>query len=892
MKTKVILFLTALILTVTAICSCQIPGMGGAQTGGGETKLEFKKLVAADGQVDVMELVDIRTTLFNAGYQLSVISESEEQSDGEIVFGDSSRDITAAAKVELEKQFAKDGAELGYIIYSDGKNVAVYWTEEEMKSAAFSAFIKKCLDTLEMKLEAGVLYYIGYTSGDYSKEKGWLALEAQGCDSAIIAELKAINELFDGSYMMGWFANLWDPVNGGFYFSNSARDNEPFLPDLESTYQVLAMVPTNGATAGLNKNSFFPNEMKRQMVEFAKNMQSPANGYFLHPQWPQSISALKVDRYSRDLDWAQDIIGNLRVDTDGDGVEENQYPNYCTPGGLKCEAHSGTAEKCSYATATVSTYYTGLSGVTATASLGSDISAAVSKVKDNYGDVVAVATVSSRPDYSSSQAFKNWVMAYCGGMDNFIINSGMAHEINAMKPEIVSKGFCDELNEVLCEVLQYVWDYQEQNGMEQSGVWQLDADLGAVKGIHKYMPFLNDSTYGVKLDLDMAYAMTRTCIKVILTPLADLKGGAGGKAQLNDLMNMWTSINHIKTNVNKYYGQEAVEEINNIVRESAVDCLENTITNLNHYKIGSGQFAFTYNRVSLASMYGCPASLGVEEADVNGVLMTTNLYKAIFSSMGYSVVDLCTSTDGENFLRIIEGLEPIEKIPVVSGVTHDFESDDLSAFTTIKNSSLMEVEITSDPKDSSNSVLHFKSGIRTDGDQGDYLKVKPGGLGGNCYIFETEVFYVNDSNTTKDAAAFQILIGNLYVLTMGMNSSNNVAFGYRTSQGNPSGVQVKNGLVTAKSGSWVKIRLEIYTADSTDDGTVKIKYFLNDKYVLTDTHFSGSHDPAASMNTGFTTISFYSRYSCYTDVYLDNCYFNVENKEYSATEHDISDSRD
>ena len=44
---------------------------------------------------------------------------------------------------------------------------------------------------------------------------------------------------FDPEKLIRWWAGLYDPEIGGFYYSNSARDNAGFLPDMESTYQIL-----------------------------------------------------------------------------------------------------------------------------------------------------------------------------------------------------------------------------------------------------------------------------------------------------------------------------------------------------------------------------------------------------------------------------------------------------------------------------------------------------------------------------------------------------------------------------------------------------------------------------------------------------------------------------
>ena len=43
-----------------------------------------------------------------------------------------------------------------------------------------------------------------------------------------------------------WLAGLWDGEVGGFYYSNSARDNKPYFPDIESTSQAFNFLHSEG----------------------------------------------------------------------------------------------------------------------------------------------------------------------------------------------------------------------------------------------------------------------------------------------------------------------------------------------------------------------------------------------------------------------------------------------------------------------------------------------------------------------------------------------------------------------------------------------------------------------------------------------------------------------
>lgn len=92
---------------------------------------------------------------------------------------------------------------------------------------------------------------------------------------------------------------------GGFYYSNSARDNDGFLPDLESTAQVLELLDNSGLEGVTNSTlgDILPLTIKEQLYHFAKSLKS-YDGYYYHPQW----SSVNSNRKGRDKGWGNDII--------------------------------------------------------------------------------------------------------------------------------------------------------------------------------------------------------------------------------------------------------------------------------------------------------------------------------------------------------------------------------------------------------------------------------------------------------------------------------------------------------------------------------------------------------------------------------------------------------
>ena len=112
-----------------------------------------------------------------------------------------------------------------------------------------------------------------------------------------------------GDEMYRWLARLYDPEIGGFYYSNSARDYEGFLPDIESTAQALYAMGNNGLYERFDGSlrDAIPDAMREKIIEFTRSLQAD-DGYFYHPQWGRDIP---VTRRGRDLSWSLGLLKNL-----------------------------------------------------------------------------------------------------------------------------------------------------------------------------------------------------------------------------------------------------------------------------------------------------------------------------------------------------------------------------------------------------------------------------------------------------------------------------------------------------------------------------------------------------------------------------------------------------
>ena len=287
----------------------------------------------------------------------------------------------------------------------------------------------------------------------------WQQLE-QIAPPEVVDALKNLNAFYDGAKIADWMANLYDPEVGGFYYSNSARDTEGFLPDLESTVQLLRWVEANGAFVRPIKD-MIPADIAEKLVKFAKDMQSEEDGCFYHPQW-KNIT-VGIARSGRDIGWGNSLIKIFDAE-----------PDYDIPGG-------------------------------ACGRLGAPKGASVTVSQAPKRKCVA--------DFSSSEAYTKWVEEFNATIKE---NSGNAHNMNAMYNEIRGRGFVKETLDFLDRIQDEVFAEQTAAGEIPTGLWQKPVDYHAVWGLLKFMPFYNDSKDG--REIRYAKEIVATCVRVIKLP--------------------------------------------------------------------------------------------------------------------------------------------------------------------------------------------------------------------------------------------------------------------------------------------------------------------------------------------------------------------------------------
>ncbi|MBQ7386729.1 MAG: hypothetical protein IJW03_01030 [Clostridia bacterium] len=820
----------------------------------------YNKIVYSSDELD---LLDVRSKIFDLlGPVGSVAADAEKEARGEIVFGDTARSVTLAAKEALERELASSSKyDIGYIIYASGGSVAIYWQLDEMADIAIAHFGKECVDNMKLELSDGIVAIKLYEQREFDDNKKWLAIEAKH-GSEVASALRRLYNYYDGPKIAGWLANLYDPEIGGFYYSRSARDYKGFLPDLESTQQVFGILSNLGAMP--QRDTMMPDDLKRKIVEFARGLQSEKDGYFYHPQWPQDKNQLATDRYGRDQGNAMSIISKFTYDTDGDGVADKLYPKYCTVEGDKCAIHDGTKESCSFPIATA--YITDRMelGSFVSTSITSSVSSAVSRL--NTSTVKTTASVSDRPDYSSAAAFKAWLEAYNAGVG---VDSGNAHNLAAISAEIYTRGYGDILIQHIKDSQKKLFDEQVSNGEEPTGIWQRDYNYRAVWGTYKYMAIFNSSIYDVAIDLEYAPYMIKSCLEVVkLEPKKDYA--------YNDLMNQWTAITNVISNVKKHYGDDEANKLYEIVREDPVFLIENTLAKLEPFKMEDGSFCVRVDGTTPANIYGVNVAVGgLSEGTVNSTHIIVNMYGCICSALGLPKVSLCTTKDGEAFVETISTIEPIDKIEMKAEDALDFEGNEIPTGVSMNQTQAgSSISIDENP-DGDGNVLYYHSAVGAS--TGDAVVFNATGSGSGLYVFESDMYITSESTSGKTLLQLKFTgsSSTAYMLQMKISGKEIVISESTTiSSGG-----IVNELERVSVNEWFTLRIEYYdTIDSLGAPTIVV--YVDEKEVVTSQNFYKCHIPGTLPETTFSRMEVFSLKSVESHVYFDNTHAYRSNTAY------------
>ena len=790
----------------------------------------------------------------------------------EIVVGMTDREISKTAALRIDRVEKNTEDELRYVIYSDGSSVAIVWEEGDvdednvMQELALRIFYENCVKE-ELILKQGIAYSgsIDIIEDHYRaideayKQEAWAKFEST-YGAELTNSFKQLYAIYSPDCII-WLANLYDPDicvcvdlygeetcsgtkycgTGGWYYSNSARDNFGYLPDAESTNQALNFLVSAGLAYARDGGylSIITEEMKKQIGDFIYSLEEP-NGYFYHPQWGIELTDSKLSRRARDLSWCTGILKKL-----------DRTPKYTTASGMKGEDVLGTSSEL-------------------TGRLGSTV-AAVSKV-------IAVndAYASHLQDLDSFKAY----LASKNLRDN---SYSVGNELTAQTPQIQERdrqiGTPDDPTPLMDYLIE--WLNAGQNPKTGNWDWKEPGDAG-------YKDYYG--TNGL-LKISGIYSTHKVVIPHAREAAVSAMNDIINPAQIGavvDLYNTWYAIQNILENLNAYGGDEGKAEAESIQAELRAMAPEALVVSRDKIKDflkpdGSASYGREY---SSETSQGVPAAVPKSvEGDVNGSTIAINgIIGHAASALGITRIPTFGEAERALFRKTIRELSPITKHRDESTPDPlDFEGDDIdmpSPDLTYGDTNGGSGNVVADPtgKGMGNVIEMISYSGAGDSIRVPILNSVPIS---SCYVFEGDFCIMETSSNYS----VQVTLGGCYMLSFRpVTDSTDPDYGkirlVEASSGSGKVAMEEYLGLTVERGEWFRIKVQYFTGDAD---SVRIKFYADTDitdsvgyklYAVSDNYYDSNGlkvtDGASTPSASFTSAHIYALSSENLKMYFDN----------------------
>ena len=590
---------------------------------------------------------EVAEILTNKAKSVIWCSGNTQPMSHEIILGRTEREISVKAYRILELE-EKGEDYVGYCIYSDGKSVALAFDEEiwgvkVAENAAVDVLIREYLSADSLTLGAGLIKVETFNAIEYQAKLDEERLNAEWAELEIelsrvhgdfakdmVASLRELYTIYDDQ-IIDWFANLYDPVTGGYYFSNSARNSEGYLPDVESTSQALGFLLASGITDNLAE--FIPKEMQQQIVSFVKSLQSPENGHFYHPQWGKELTDKYPARLGRDVGNATRILAYFGA-----------IPTYDAPNGTKGENRVGV---------------TPASALTGKLNSSSVIS---------VSNVIAASDAGVESYLLNEENFREFLKKY----DEKIKTDAywVGNEFESIATQIVARDKVLKERGEKYSLAKIATDWFTSHIDPETGLWEPyeDNEYDCVNGILKISSAYTKLGYEVPGALDLLDYAIRA-----ITSDAD-------PHHVCCVLNTWYALTVLTSNL-KAHSSTADEDIASL-RNKYIDTYPEMVRatkekfSLFVKDVGTSAGAFSYfqDRTSSTSQGLKVALENSNEGDINSsYICSAGVMGHIWDFIGAESIDLYTTADGMRYKKILASLGPIIKEREIDPIPIDFE---------------------------------------------------------------------------------------------------------------------------------------------------------------------------------------------------------------------------
>ena len=574
----------------------EIVGDGSAVTvyGNGVSPVMIASSAIPSSAVD--DILTIRGTLrTRLGKTPAYGSDAREKVDTEIVFGDTNRAITAQAKEYLP---TLAGDEASFVIYFGEDGVAVVWNHDYGAMCGVKYFAENYLGDATLSAPAGTRYVGHISIAAYAEQlrlaeeerlrreeqerqeraaREWASRFDVISDSATRAAVKDFyEEFYDPEAMIRWWAGLYDPDLGAFYYANSARDTKGYLPDMESTYQIVQRLRVLDPNSDLA--NFLGPDITAKMITFYQSKQDPDDGYFYHPQWSKAVSRRNEMRYTRDQDWAITVLGWL-----------HSAPLYPTA----LDRAAGTADVVDVTVARLA----------------------------SYAGLQPAQAADWQPNVQS-------VTSYVTNLLNTKTCESWSNTLQTQLSAFEATGMLDAVLDVLDAKINP--DY---------GLWvsrydsSKDRYYNLMKTPTSEVPYgIFTCAYKVMIMYNAGHRLVPHASKMVANAIKAINSRDPG-ARVTYIFNPWATLGNVRENL-VYYGTSAmVADYDAQIKANVITMLDSLKGSLGKYKRADGSYSYLQSG-SQSTIYGTQVSTGAKEGDVNGNNLVVSFAMHICHTIG------------------------------------------------------------------------------------------------------------------------------------------------------------------------------------------------------------------------------------------------------------------
>ena len=627
----------------------------------------------------------------------------------------------------------------------------------------------------------------------------------------VATAIQGMTDRLFGTDTYTWLAGLYDPKTGGIYFSNSARDNFGYLPDIESTAQGFGLMGSLGVA---DVGNILTPEQKARIGAWMQMMQSNRDGYFYHPQWGTNITA---SRRSRDLTQnGQGLVNSYA------GEWLFDHPEYRLG---NTGAKQGVATELTYSLSTSSAYLVSRVVLASSDSVDESLPEHLQTL-DNYKAYLDNLWFV----YSSGKPTKDIYSNNCYSFGNTITSQGA--QIIARDKKAGFDGEYDQSEDGFVEAtINFLNARQEEAqaervrlGLDPNGLWEVDAVTNSDGSVTDY-----ESTYytisgllkiigiynKMKASLPYAEQAAYSAIKMIMGDAAAYKAAGEAIVSVYNPVNATTGVlSNIKNYGDEATRSETVAEIRKYMADNALTIVQATEAKIALYRCEDGSYGYGLNGSSSTSQ-GAPSAVpNTKEGDVNGTALAVGARSAMLSCLGLSSIPLLPKYDGcttydfgdgngavptthlEIFKYLIAEQDPAIKntIGKIDG-SYDFEDGNLPGgdYTLVENAG-------------DNYIA-----VNTATDLGFNMALDPGSTE-FYYEFSTDMSF----DSVSEGTPVEIVVGNESVIVLQLKvSDDKLSFAARSTVANDAGT----GSFSIDPYTEFNLNVKAYALEQTEGNT-------------------------------------------------------------------------